>query len=312
MINTHIPELTIDPEFQSLIPPLSPEEYEGLKDSIRTHGFRPERGLILTWQGVIIDGHNRYQICRELADEGLEVRLDPETHIREMEHLPDRAAVILWMLRNQLGRRNLSDAARIDIALKVEALLRVEAKERQATSTGGSNPQLLQHLAKAAKKPINTRKTVAGLAGKSEETVRRVKKIKAHGDPELLDAVMSGKKSIHAGYQEVKARELADGEGADNEALTHEAGTAGWSGRTSRQEAGTAAPDGETAQAAIITAYAPGSSGQAETLRAYLDGMAALLGEIKAGSVPAAEHEKMKGLAESVQALLAEFSEVFK
>ena len=292
MINTHIPELTIDPEFQSLIPPLSPEEYEGLKDSIRAHGFRPERGLILTWQGIIIDGHNRYQICRELADEGLEVRLYSETHIREMEHLPDRAAVILWMLRNQLGRRNLSDAARIDIALKVEALLRVEAKERQATSTGGSDPQLLTNLSKAGKDIINTRKEVAKIAGKSEGTVNKVKKIKAHGDPELLDAVMSGKKSIHAGYQEVKARELAAGEGADNEAGAQTGPGVG------RDETPRGLPDfahGEGADDSL-----------AGTLQGHLDAVAALLKTVKAGHLPPAEREELLRLTDAMKVLLAE------
>ena len=54
--------MIIDNEFRSLIPPLTDEEYEGLKASILAEGCRD---ALVLWGDTLIDGHNRYQICTE-------------------------------------------------------------------------------------------------------------------------------------------------------------------------------------------------------------------------------------------------------
>ena len=86
--------LTIDREFQSLCPPLSEGEFALLRDSIAEDGCREP---IVAWNGVIIDGHNRYKICAELKRE---FAVAPMT-------FQDREEAKSWILRNQLGRRNL-------------------------------------------------------------------------------------------------------------------------------------------------------------------------------------------------------------
>jgi DNA-binding transcriptional regulator/RsmH inhibitor MraZ len=53
-------KLRIDPEFKSLIPPLATEEYAGLEESILAEGCRD---ALILWDGILIDGHNRYEIC---------------------------------------------------------------------------------------------------------------------------------------------------------------------------------------------------------------------------------------------------------
>ena len=199
-------QLIIDPELKSLIPPLSEEEYTQLKESIRQYGFRSERGLIITWNNIIIDGHNRYKICLELEEETGEVFLDIDMHTREMDNLATREDVIIWMLRNQLGRRNLTDAARISVALKVESMLREKAKANLVTSTGGNNPRPLLNSTKAGGSPLNTRREIARLVKKSEDTVRKVKHLKENAPPELFEEVLTGRKSIHAGYMEMRGK----------------------------------------------------------------------------------------------------------
>ena len=54
--------LTIDPEFRDLIPPLTEEERKLLEDSIVVNGCESP---LFIWNGVIVDGHNRYDICRK-------------------------------------------------------------------------------------------------------------------------------------------------------------------------------------------------------------------------------------------------------
>jgi hypothetical protein len=204
-----IRELIIDEELKNLIPPLTIDEYEELKQSIRTYGFRPERGLILTWNNIIIDGYNRHQICRELEEETGTAFLDIEKHTREMDNLNTRLDVMLWMVRNQLGRRNLNSATRIDLTLKMESMFRDLARANQATSTGGANPQLLQNFAEAGKRGFSTRDELAKYSGSSTETIRKLKKIKENADPNLIEDVLSGRISIHAGFNEMNVRASA-------------------------------------------------------------------------------------------------------
>ena len=53
-------ELRIDPEFEGKIPPLTEEEFQQLESNILADGI--VINPIIVWDGVIIDGHNRYRI----------------------------------------------------------------------------------------------------------------------------------------------------------------------------------------------------------------------------------------------------------
>jgi site-specific DNA-cytosine methylase len=89
----------VDPELESLIPPLSDEQYKALEASILNEGCRDP---IVLWKekGVIIDGHHRFSICR---------RNQKEFHLIELS-FPDKEAVKAWMAENQLLlRRNAND-----------------------------------------------------------------------------------------------------------------------------------------------------------------------------------------------------------
>ena len=89
--------LTIDPEFASKIPPLREEELKQLEENILVDGvvINP----LIVWDGVIVDGHNRYRILQK----------HPEIQFTTYEkEFPDRYAAIAWICKNQLGRRNLT------------------------------------------------------------------------------------------------------------------------------------------------------------------------------------------------------------
>lgn len=88
--------LKIDPEFQALIPPLSEGQRNDLESALRKTGRAIDP--IRHWCGLIVDGHNRFEICERL-------NLPYDTQALD---LPDRAAVKNWMLHYQRGRRNLT------------------------------------------------------------------------------------------------------------------------------------------------------------------------------------------------------------
>ena len=89
--------LTIDPEFEGKIPPLREEELKQLEENILADGvvINP----LIVWDGVIVDGHNRYRILQK----------HPEIQFTTYEKkFTDRYAAIAWICKNQLGRRNLT------------------------------------------------------------------------------------------------------------------------------------------------------------------------------------------------------------
>lgn len=92
-------QLIISKTFKNLIPPLSPEEFIQLEQNLLKEGCRDP---ICVWNGIIIDGHNRYEICsrHEISFKTVEVNLQNENE------------VIAWICDNRIGRRNITEAAR--------------------------------------------------------------------------------------------------------------------------------------------------------------------------------------------------------
>ena len=181
----------IDPEFKALIPPLSPEEYAQLEQNILAG--RKCRDAIVVWRDTIVDGHNRVRIC---AAHGIPFE------IKEM-HFESRSEAMLWILDNQLGRRNLTDAMRIELAMSKNQLLKAQGKERQIA--GGQHKsragELFSLSSKMENNPINVSRTAAKEAGVSDGTFHHYQQILKHGSPQLIEAVKSGKLKIKTAYR---------------------------------------------------------------------------------------------------------------
>lgn len=91
--------LKIDPQFKNLIHPLQRKEYLQLEENLLADGCRDP---LITWKGMIIDGHNRYEIC---------MRYHIPFAVVEMDFVC-REEAIAWICANQLGRRNISEETR--------------------------------------------------------------------------------------------------------------------------------------------------------------------------------------------------------
>lgn len=188
-------ELKIDPELRDLLPPLTDDEYKQLEKNIVENGF-DKNFPIMEWHGFIVDGHNRYSICKKHNIDYVVGTLGYETKDEVME----------WMLDIQLGRRNLTPIQRIAVAEKYRPIYEKQAKERQATSTGGANPQLTQNFVEAdninrSEKETNAK--LAKVANVNRETYRQAKRILDSDNEKLKQEVLSGDKSINAGYKEL-------------------------------------------------------------------------------------------------------------
>ena len=151
---------------------------------------------LTVWEGTIVDGHNRYDICRE---HGIPFAIEERS-------FDNKEAVMFWMLEHQLARRNLEPYQRAEIMLKYAPILRKDAAQRQATSTGGSVPQLRPNLAEAERKPF-TRDKLAKMAGVSPTTIKKVKRLEKEADEETKKQLRKGDMSIHKAYTEIMNKE---------------------------------------------------------------------------------------------------------
>lgn len=90
-------ELKIDPEFDHMTPKLTRTEWKTLEENILSDGAVSEP--IVIWNGFIVDGHNRYKILQK----------HPEIPFETVErNFDNRYAVLAWICKNQIGRRNMN------------------------------------------------------------------------------------------------------------------------------------------------------------------------------------------------------------
>lgn len=89
--------IKVDREFESFIPPLTDDEFNQLRDNILKD--KEVRDPLIVWNNIIVDGHNRWRIIKDNPD--------LKWNVKEMD-FPDRESALNWMIKNQLGRRNLT------------------------------------------------------------------------------------------------------------------------------------------------------------------------------------------------------------
>ena len=190
MTEQKVYELTVDPEFRDLIPPLNEEELKLLEESIVADGCESP---LIVWNGVIVDGHNRYAICRK---HGIPFSI-------QEKNFSSRDDAMLWMLRNQLGRRNLNSYQRVELVLKFEPLVKNAAEQRMmAGKAANPVPTLAQGQTKG-----RTRDHLSEAAGVSHGTFAKAKKLVQSADEETKRELRAGKVTVNRAYTELLEKE---------------------------------------------------------------------------------------------------------
>ena len=161
----NISDLIIDEEFESVIPPLTDEEFELLKESVLNDGevYHP----LVVWNNIIVDGHHRYKILKE----------HPEVKYRIKERaFENRYEAISWICLNQLGRRNLNDAQK-----KMLIGRRYKTEKMARGASDGFHGNQHKKSVKGQNVPLPddvhiTSSRIATEMGTNEKTVRRAEK----------------------------------------------------------------------------------------------------------------------------------------
>lgn len=181
-------DIVVNEELKAYIDPLTPEEHDALERSILAEGCRD---ALVLWGNVLVDGHNRYGICRK---HGLPFQTVQNTRFQSMED------VHLWMIDQHLGRRSISDFQRGVLALRKREIV-AERRARSTAATETPAPQAPETAAPAASaedEALATREALAKAARLSSSQVVLIEKIQKQGAPELVAAVKAGAVSISA------------------------------------------------------------------------------------------------------------------
>ena len=188
--------LKIDHEFKSLIRPPSSLERETLENNILADGCREP---LVVWNEVIVDGHNRYEIC---CRHGIPFAI-------EEKEFSCREEAIAWICSNQLGRRNISEETRKFLigkqynAEKVVGYIRnkrginqydpeIQARRNADKDAEEEKPETRAPTSRrTAEKLANDHHIAAGTVQKYARFARAVEKID-RTEPELAEKLLTG------------------------------------------------------------------------------------------------------------------------
>ena len=184
--------IKIDKEFESLIPPLSDDEFKQLEENCLRDGIRDP---LILWalpngDNILVDGHNRWKIAAQHGGVSF------TTKCMEFD---DRDEVIAWICNNQLGRRNISMFDRVTLEDRKREVLAKIAKRKKGGRPSKADKKSCP-VSRQEKRENSTDYKVAKAAGTSEDTVRKVRRINEAAPEGVKKAVREGKLSINQAF----------------------------------------------------------------------------------------------------------------
>ena len=184
-------ELSVNEVFKTVAPPLTESEIENLREDIIRHGCLVP---IITWNGTIVDGHNRYSICREnrIPFAVIEIEFEDESDAK------------LWIVKNQLGRRNLTKYQRCEMVLPMEEKIKAET-EKKRRALISEYRQRGETMPKSAESDT-TRDVLARMAGVGHSMLDMVKLIVELADEETKEKLRHDELKINAVFKTLKRK----------------------------------------------------------------------------------------------------------
>lgn len=187
--------IRIDKEFESLIPPLSAEEFAQLEANCLREGIRDP---LIVWavpngDQILIDGHNRMKISANhngIPFEIKQMQFDTRTEAEE------------WILRNQLGRRNVNKWVRLGMVKRLEDIEKEKSRKRMKAGVKADPKEKFPE-------GEQTRDIMGKLIGVSGKTYEKMKAIDASDNEEVKTAARSGEISVSKAFDQIKAENAA-------------------------------------------------------------------------------------------------------
>jgi len=178
-------QLSISPEYDRLVPNLSKLDYSNLYQSIKENGLWIP--ILCNSEGVILDGHHRYDICHELG-------IQTKHAVRTFENpLLEKKFVI----ECNLHRRHLNDFQKSELGIPLLEIEKELAKEREL-----SGKTLVPNETRGRSTEV-----VSKNIGVSRNTFERAKVIIEKAPEDLKEKVRNGKISINYAYKTINRQE---------------------------------------------------------------------------------------------------------
>jgi ParB-like chromosome segregation protein Spo0J len=192
--------LSVNPEYEKLMPRMSDEEFAELKESIQSEG--QHYPIVAKENLAVLDGHHRLRACVELG-------IEPDFEVRKFE---DKLLEKKFVIEANLRRRHLNNFQLVELGVP---LLEIEKElARRRKTLGGKHGRNIQlGLAPNDAKPVFKGKataTVAKTIGVSTRTFERGKRILEKANEEDKEQLREGKASISGVYNKIVSLEKGD------------------------------------------------------------------------------------------------------
>lgn len=159
----------------NIFPLMSGDELQGLVDDINLHGLREP---IWRHDGKIIDGRNRFTAC-------LKAGVTPR--YQEWDGV---GSLVEFVVSLNLHRRHLNESQRAMVASKLANLGRGERADRARDVADRDDAKASSTV------PPTTIPQAASSLNVSEDLVYRARTVRANAEPEIVEAVESGKLTL--------------------------------------------------------------------------------------------------------------------
>ena len=181
-------------KYAQYFPPLEGEEFDQLVADIKTHGLREP---IVTFEGKILDGRNRYRACQ---------RAGIEPRFQEFRDGGDTAA-LEYVVSMNLRRRDLTPTQKGTIGFDILPEFTRLAAERMKA---GGDRGLAVTAGKADRREAPGQKRTAAAdaakaVGVAPRTIERVERVRKHA-PELVPKMRTGEITATEAEEQVRAR----------------------------------------------------------------------------------------------------------
>lgn len=179
----------------NIFPEAKPEDYERLREDIRTNGY-DRRQPIVIYQGSILDGWNRKRACNELDIDAPSIQFDGT----------DADAIAFVMRTNK--RRNLNSGQWATVAVEAEEIMAAIASqaeaERREKIAASRKDETRQKIAPSEKDNGKTAHKAASLFNTNRTYVNQAAKIKERA-PDVFEKVKAGRMTMQDAARAVRA-----------------------------------------------------------------------------------------------------------
>ena len=181
-------ELKIDPRLRDVLPPLSEEKKRDLEEDILEKGVLSP---IIHWNGIIVDGHNRFEICERRG-------IPYETKGILFNSIEE---AMFWICKNQMRQRDLNEYQRCMKALEYEEQVKAEAEQRMLSGKKIDPDQPVGQGGHERKSDY----ILGQFAGVSSETLRRSRFLCNEAPDDIQNALFAGVIAIGTAYKKLQA-----------------------------------------------------------------------------------------------------------